>query len=483
MSAVSLRTMLGSAMGLRLAMAGLNYGLFWLLSHQLPAEQLGAYSVLMNVFLLVQLLPLLGLNVPLVRRVAADHACASPEMSNALAFSLPVALLISGIVWAFGRWSYPESMHLPFGLVALVLWPTAWTLVAESTLLGMERMTDIVRVQTLEVVLRVACAWAAVRAGWGLDGVFAALLALRWLSAVLYLRLPGLPRPRRALISHALWRRNLSEVPMFLGIALLAAFSARLDVIVLSHLRPLAEVGVYAAAARLYDASLMLPTVAALVMMPTLARLFANDLAQFRTLFLRALGLGLGGGMLVALAVAALAGPLIGWLYKPSLAGAAPVLRWLIFGAVFMMADQILSSTMMAAKAQRQDMLALARALVVLALALALFGWWLGPIGAAMAVALALALRVQLRLRWAMRALEMPGLQGLWLRQLLAAAAGLSGLLLGLSLPSGALAAWAMSWLAWGLAARALGVLPADWWRRAASEVTLWLAQRRGARS
>jgi O-antigen/teichoic acid export membrane protein len=324
MSVVSLRTMMGSAMGLRIGMTALNYGLFWLLSHRLPGEQLGAYSVLMNVFLLVQLLPLLGLNVPLVRRVAADHACAACEMSNAVAFSLPVGLMISVLVVAFGWASFGPELHVPILLVAAVLWPTAWTLVAESTLLGMERMIDIVHVQILEVVLRVLGAWSAIQAGWGLDGVFAALLTLRWVSAVLYLRLPGLPRPQRRLVSREFWWRNLHEMPVFLGIAVLAAFSQRLDVIVLSHVRPLAEVAVYAAAARLYDASLMLPTVAAMVMMPTLSRLYSTEPGQFRQLLQRGLHLSLAGGMLVALAVAALAEPLVAWLYQASLGGAAP---------------------------------------------------------------------------------------------------------------------------------------------------------------
>jgi hypothetical protein len=58
----SLRVLLGSAMGLRLAMAALNFALFWLLAHRLDTAELGGFSVLMNLFLMVQLLPLLGLS-------------------------------------------------------------------------------------------------------------------------------------------------------------------------------------------------------------------------------------------------------------------------------------------------------------------------------------------------------------------------------------------------------------------------------------
>jgi O-antigen/teichoic acid export membrane protein len=468
MSRNSLRGLLGSAMALRLTMAVLNYGLFWILSHRLPTEALGGYSLLMNVFLMVQLLPLLGLSTPLIRRAATEPDQAPAELSSALAFALPVSIVVAIVVVLLGRWSYPASLQTPFLLVALCLLPTAWTLVAESTLLGMERMADIARVQCLEVVLRAALAFGAVEAGWGLPGVFAVLLGLRGVSALIYLRMPGLPRPRPDLVSPALLRRSLNEVPVYLGIALLAAFSSRLDMIVLSRLKGLHEVAVYASASRLYDAALMLPTLAALVMMPTLARLFASDLARFRELLLLSLRASLGGGMLVALSVAALAQPVISLLYRPEVAEAASALRWLIFGAVFLTADQVLSSTMVAAKAQGEDMKALARALVILVVALFAFTTWRGPAGTAMAVALTQCLRVLLRLRWATRALALPGLWREFLRQV--AAGGAGAMALELVLPLSPWAALAAAWATWLLAARLVGILQSGWMGRLASQ-------------
>lgn len=462
MSQNSLRSMLSSAMGLRLTMAALNYGLFWILSHRLPTEQLGAYSLLMNIFLLVQILPLLGLNAALIRRAATERERLPEELSNALALSGPVSLALALAVLALGWWGYPPALRWPFVCVALSLLPTAWTLVAESALLGLERMVDIARVQCLEVVLRALLAYGAVQLGWGLPGVFGVLLGLRLLSALIYLRVPGLPRPQRRWLRRDVQRRNLAEVPVFFGIALLAALSQRLDVIVLSRLDGLHEVAVYAAASRLYDAALMLPTIAALVMMPTLARLYASDLPRFRELLVLALRASLGGGMLVALTVAALAQPVISLLYRPEVGEAAGVLRWLIFGAVMMVADQVLSSTMVAAKAQAEDMKALARTLVVLVAALIGLTFWAGPLGTAMAVALAQAFRVALRIRWGARALGLPALWREGLRQLGAGLAGAAAL--ALALPWGALAALAAGWAGWFAAARGLGILGPDWW-------------------
>jgi O-antigen/teichoic acid export membrane protein len=217
--------------------------------------------------------------------------------------------------------------------------------VSESTLLGLERMADIARLQFAESLARTVLAVAAVMLGYGLVGVFAVFLALRCAMALAYRLHPLLPRFARADVSAALQRRNWREVPVFLGIGLLAAMTARVDIIVLSRMSGLQEAGVYAAASRLYEASLMLPTIAALAMMPTLARLFASDRPYFREVLVVAMRLSLGVGFVVALCVGALAQPIVDLLYRPQVAAAAPVLRWLIFGAVLMTLDQLLSTT------------------------------------------------------------------------------------------------------------------------------------------
>jgi O-antigen/teichoic acid export membrane protein len=202
----------------------------------------------------------------------------------------------------------------------------------------------------------------------------------------------------------------------------------------------------------------MLPTIAALSVMPTLARIFAADRAYFRSMLVNALRLALGLGLVVAFGVAALADPIIGLLYKPGMAAAAPVLRWLIFGAVLTTLDQMLSSTMLAAKAQRHDLGALALSVTVLALGLVVLVPRLAATGAAMAVTLAICCRVAYRVHWVVRLLELEHVVRDFGRVLLAAAAGIAALVT--ALPHGAPAALGASlaaYLAVLLATGALG--------------------------
>jgi O-antigen/teichoic acid export membrane protein len=453
----SLSHALGSAMGARVGMAVLNYGLFWMLSHRLGTAALGGYSLLMNVFYLASTLPMLGVSIALTRRAATERGNVGAEMSNAIVFSAPVAFLLLLAIGTAGTAGYGPELEAPFWLLALSVLPTASALVSESTLMGLERVADIARVQFVETLLRTAFALAAVAFGYGLTGVFAVFAALRFGVALAYRFHPLLPRFEWRQVTRALQARNWREVPVFLGIALLAAVSGRIDIIALSRLSGLQVAGVYAAASRLYDASLMLPNIAALSVMPTLARLFVEDKAYFREVLVLSMRLSLGVGFAIALGVAALAEPVIHLLYRPEMAAAAAVLRWLIFCAVLVTLDQILSSTMLAAKAQAHDLGSLTIAVVVLVAGLLVLVPILGAVGAAMAVVLATACRVAYRLAWIVRLLELPHLGRDLGRVLASTAIALAAL--AAALPHGAPAALAASLAAYLAGLLASGAL------------------------
>jgi O-antigen/teichoic acid export membrane protein len=426
-------------MGARVGMAVLNFALFWVLSHRLPTSTLGGYSLLMNVFYMSALLPLLGLSSAVTRRAATERENVGIELSNAIVFAAPVTLVLLAIVASVGLFAYGPELRLPFLLLAAAMLPTGAVLVCEATLLGLERVADIARMQFAEVTLRAVFSVGAVWLGYGLAGVFAVFLVLRIGMALAYRLHPMLPHFDRRLVSRAVQRRSWREMPVFLGICLLASVAGRVDIVVLSRLSGLSEVGVYAAASRLYEASLMLPTIAALSIMPTLARLLASDREYFRKVLVLSMRLSLGVGFVIALGVAALADPIIHLLYRPEVAAAAPVLRWLIFGAVLMTLDQILSSTMTAARAQSHDLRALAIGVATLVVGLMALVPRLGATGAAVAVALTICVRVLYRVRWVVKLLELHHIVRDLARVLVAVFCGVAALVF--VLPVGAWAA------------------------------------------
>jgi O-antigen/teichoic acid export membrane protein len=403
---VTIRALVGnfaSMTSLRLGLAGLTFALFWLLSHRLNTAQLGGFSLLMNAFFLVQTLPLLGMTMPLVRRIAAHPADTAVECSNSFFFALPVAATLGAGLALVGPWYVDEQLAVPFALLGLSLVPTAWTVVAECVLIGRERMQSIAYVNLLEAVGRLVGAWLAMQWHLGLTGVFCAFALMRFAAALAYLLNRNLPAPRWQLVRRATLQGYRRQVPTYLAIAVVAGLCTRLDIILVSKLLSLREAGIYAAAARLSDAALMVPTMAAVVIFPTQSRLFAADRAGFARVLDQAVRWCLIAGFAAALLVMAFSRVIIHWIYPANLASSAPILQLLILGTAVMVIDQLLSTTMLAAHAQRADLRSLTLGLVALATLLLILTHFFGLIGAACAPPLSIAIRVLYRLYWAQR--------------------------------------------------------------------------------
>jgi O-antigen/teichoic acid export membrane protein len=307
--------------------------------------------------------------------------------------------------------------------------PTGWVVVAEAALIGRERLPVLTTVNLLENAWRVGGAAMSLWQGWGLVGVFAFFLAGRLLAALGYGLSGELPMPRLSHMKVQGLRRYLGMVPTYLGIGLVSAACSRIDVLLLSKLRGLEDVAVYAAAGKLYEASLMVSTMALMIVYPVLARLFASDRAAFAATLARSLRWGWLAAPLVMVGMA-LAPWLVHTLYAPHLWASVPVLQALLLGSWLMAIDQLLSSTMLAAHAQKHDLRAMVVGLVTLSLALAALSRTLGPVGAAWAVVAGLSLRVLWRLRWAQVELGVAGLVGQALGACLSAGLGVACFLL-----------------------------------------------------
>jgi O-antigen/teichoic acid export membrane protein len=411
---MTLRTLLSkllSVTALRLGVAGLGFALFWVLSHHLSPAELGGFSLLMGIFMFLQMLPLLGMNVHVVREMAARPESQAQEIAEAASLALLVSSLMAGGLCTYALVQTDATLQAPLVLLGLSLLPTGWVVVAESALVGCERLPVLTTVNLLENAWRVSGAALSIWQGWGLVGVFAFFLAGRTLAALAYAVSSGFPMPRLSHLTRHGLHRYLGLVPTYLGIGLVSAACSRIDVLLLSKIRGLEDVAIYAAAAKLYEASLMVSTMALMIVYPVLARLFASDRTAFAATLARSLRWGLLAAPLVMVGMA-LVPLLVHTLYAPYLWASVPVLQALLLGSWLMAIDQLLSSTMLAAHAQSHDLRAMVVGLLTLSIALAALSPLLGPVGAGWAVVAGLTLRVLWRLRWAQTELGVAGLLG-----------------------------------------------------------------------
>jgi O-antigen/teichoic acid export membrane protein len=157
-----------SVTALRLGMAGLGFALFWLLSHHLSPAELGGFSLLMGIFMFLQMLPLLGLNVHVVREMAAHPQGQAEEIAAAASLALLMCGLMAGGLCAYALLQADGALKTPLVLLGLSLLPTGWVVVAESALVGRERLSVLTTVNLLENAWRVGGAALSLWLGWGL---------------------------------------------------------------------------------------------------------------------------------------------------------------------------------------------------------------------------------------------------------------------------------------------------------------------------
>lgn len=130
-------------------------------------------------------------------------------------------------------------------------------------------------------------------------------------------------------------RMLLRECWPFIVSALAAMAHSRIDQLVIRQWAGAEAAGVYAAMLPLSMAWAVLPTALQVSLAPSIARLRAEDPAAYREALVRAFRLFFVAGVVVSVATAALAGPLVGWLYGPPFAAAAPLLAVHVFTNVF----------------------------------------------------------------------------------------------------------------------------------------------------
>jgi O-antigen/teichoic acid export membrane protein len=293
-----------------------------MISRRLGAEGLGCYSLAYAVLGLFGLLAPAGLPALLTREGARRPQELGRLLSGGLTLCGGVSAVLTAAMLAVAA-LYEPATRASLAILSLALLPTACAACLEAACLALERTIPIGVACAAEHLLKVGLGLVLVASGFGVSAVLAAAVlgkALAGIVLILWLgRLGVRATPGVELRSLA------AQTPVFALSALCASLYWRVDVLLLSGLRGVAEVGCYAAAYRVLDAAILLPQSLCLAVYPRLSAGRADPGAG-RWLF--------GATMPLAVLATLGAGPLVGLLYGPRLADAAPVLSILIWTTV-----------------------------------------------------------------------------------------------------------------------------------------------------
>ncbi len=326
----------GASLGLvgALTREGLAALTMFLLAHLASREQFGIIQWAISCVILLSVLGKGGFNIVTSRFVAIHAAAGEREKVKGdiygsllwtILSSVSLAILVTLLApWIAGLFRHPEFAA---PLRAFVWWvpPTCLVIIAVSSVLAIGSARP--RVAVRDVVVPVSflilgalfiLRWqTAVAVGWAytISGLGGLILAFYYL----YRYFPALRRTRGVYNHLLLWSTSL---PLFLT-DLAAMGLAQADVLVVGRLLPAAEIGVYAAAARLSLLGAMSLVALNQITAPVISRLHHQGKRQELNLLLKTFTRLC---LLISLPLSALlvgmAGPVMGLLGKDFVAGA-----------------------------------------------------------------------------------------------------------------------------------------------------------------
>ncbi len=382
------------------------------------AEELGAYSLVMAVFVLLESLAAFGLPVVVTREVAKRPGDAGRQFAAGCAVGLGIVLgLLAVAVPALLLWGGGTPVSVAMAILVAAVVPSVITAFATAVLLALEHVTDFVTIDLVERTARAGLGAGAVFLGSGIVAVAWITLALRLAAAGVYLlrlRSRGVTLSPR--IDRGVAGSLLRDLPVLGLIPVVNNLYTRADVFMLSLLVPLADVGLYSAALRLVDIARTFPSAFGRSLYPHLSRLAGGADAALGLVLRRAtrhLLLAMGAAVVV---LGGLAEEIIGVLYGGDFLAAAPCVRILAWGLLPYALACTISNVLFARGFQVADLRVNVICLVVAPLLQLALVPTLGLPGAALAMALGMTLYGGLQWVFVRRLVLEPALVGLVLR-------------------------------------------------------------------
>lgn len=394
---------------MRVLTAFISFVFFSLLARKWGAEALGEFSTVFSIFMFLMQIPLLGLHLLIARKVAASPETTQDQATNALLLSLAVSVVLIFTVGIWGQWAYSEGMQLALWLIALSTLFMAITSVTEAVLIGQEKMQIIALANIGESVFRVSISLILIALDFGLSSVVGTFVFARLIAIAIYYQSGVIGEVfNRESISFSHIKDYLKQCPTFFGILLLSVVIGRFDIIILSVLGTMKDVGLYSPPFKIYEIGLMIPSMITIVLFPVFSRCFQSSREKFDNLYLNLFRFILALGLPLVILLANSAGYLIGLIFGEEYIAGSEVLSILSLAILFVALDQILSCVTLASNKEGLELKVLMVACGVYLVLLFVMITFLGYIGAAVATTVASFVKLTVRYIWIRKELNIP---------------------------------------------------------------------------
>jgi len=328
----------------------------FILARLLHADGVGAYSIAIAYFSLIDEATNLGASTYLIREIAKEPANTSRLVVNFSLVGTGFAILGLAIFYAIlPHLNYQPGLIKAMYLIALAVLPGTFIAVQNSVFVAQQRVEFITLISLLTTVLTVTGSLAMLLGNYGVVGLVGWFVIVQYLMMLVgfflihrsITHLDWKFEPRYAL--HLVW-----DIRTFALLSLLGGLLAQPEVILLSLLVSESQVGYFSAASRVAYLWLIISQIFMNNIYPVLSRSFHQADQQFQSIqdkaikYLLALSLPLAAGMIVT------ARPIIELLYGPGFEAAIQPLQILSLGLPLAFAGAVLWRSLAARNQQDQ---------------------------------------------------------------------------------------------------------------------------------
>jgi O-antigen/teichoic acid export membrane protein len=308
----------------------ISLAFYVVLARELGPDGFGLFTFGLSLALLVVTPAGFGIDTIVAREIARDRQTMHRLVWNALAmkaaFGVLAVAITTGIALVGG---YGGSAPLVVALLAVAAFVELMAKTLYSVFLGLEDMRPPSAALLLQRIATALFGIAAVLAGAGVITVAAlylagVVLAFSWTARRVAVR----ARPRRSFDAAAGRSLLLTSLPSGINV-LLSTVLFRVDMLILSLLVGTVAVGLYGAAYRLLESTLVLSYAVAVAMLPTLSRLSRSSVPSLADAYESAAKVIAITLVPVGCVFALFAGALMDTLYGPEYATAESALRLL----------------------------------------------------------------------------------------------------------------------------------------------------------
>lgn len=366
---------------------GTTFLVYALVARHLGADQFGQMSLALALFYTFQVLAAAGLRTLLVREIAKDRSATSRYLIAGSGLSIVgssasiVALHVFVRVMAYTEDTSSIILLLSFGLL-----PYALSSVIEAIFQAWERMHYIALANVPINIAKVVLVWLALQYEYGVYQVivifmfsYLLLIVIEWWLMRRLIARPAL-RPD--------WPFALAlarSTSTFLGIDVLIAILASTNILLLSKLSTVTEVGLYSASIQLLVPAMLMFQSIVLSVFPVMCRRMAASAASSKWIAEQTIGLVVAVVLPVVIGLSFLADPVLLLMYgKRDFLPAAGLLQLAAWSLIPAAVTSGLGCVLMAAHRERLTLgLVAAHAVGNLVLGLFLVGQF-GAMGAVM---------------------------------------------------------------------------------------------------